>query len=146
MVTNEEAKPDGPGVAWAAHRSRTIPNRGKELIVTTDLETVIYPVKDLAQAKELYGKLLGCAPAHDAPYYVQFDVGGRQVGLDPQGHSKGMTGPIGYWQVADIKETLQQLVASGAAIKQEPRDVGGGKLIATVADADGNVTGLTQNP
>jgi hypothetical protein len=30
--------------------------------------------------------------------------------------------------------------------KQAIRDVGGGKLIASVVDADGNVTGLTQSP
>jgi hypothetical protein len=61
--------------------------------VTSGLKTVIFPVKDLAQAKTLYGTLLGVAPSMDEAYYVQFNVGGQEVGLDPHGHSKGMTGP-----------------------------------------------------
>jgi predicted enzyme related to lactoylglutathione lyase len=66
--------------------------------------------------------------------------------LDPNGHSQGMTGPIAYWEVSDIKQSLQELVDAGAQIVQDPKDVGGGKLIATVKDADGNVSGLSQTP
>jgi hypothetical protein len=37
---------------------------------------------------------LGVAPYVDAPYYVGFKVGELEVGLDPNGHRKGQTGPI----------------------------------------------------
>jgi predicted enzyme related to lactoylglutathione lyase len=57
-----------------------------------------------------------------------------------------MTGPLAYWEVEDIDQRLQQLTDAGAAVRQGVTDVGGGKLIATVADADGNVFGLTQSP
>jgi predicted enzyme related to lactoylglutathione lyase len=50
-----------------------------------------------------------------------------------------MTGPVGYWHVDDIEETLQLLLDAGAETQQAIRDVGGGKLIATAKDADGNV-------
>ena len=33
---------------------------------------------------------------------------------------------------------------AGAEVQQEIKDVGGGKLIASVKDADGNVIGLIQ--
>jgi predicted enzyme related to lactoylglutathione lyase len=55
-----------------------------------------------------------------------------------------MTGPVGYWNVDDITSTLKALLEAGAEAQQEITDVGGGKLIATVKDADGNVIGLVQ--
>lgn len=112
--------------------------------MTEGIKTILYPVKDLAQAKPVYRALLGVEPLMDEAYYVGFRVAGQDVGLDPQGHSKGMTGPVGYWHVADIKSSLQALLAAGAEAQQEVTDVGGGKLIATVKDADGNVIGLLQ--
>ncbi len=75
-----------------------------------------------------------------------FRVGDLEIGLDPNGHNKGMTGPVGYWHVNDIKKTLQLLLDAGAQAQQEVKDVGGGKLVASVKDADGNVTGLIQSP
>lgn len=82
--------------------------------MTPAMRTVIYPVKDLARAKRLYGKLLGVAPYADEAYYVGFRVGDQEVGLDPHGHSKGMTGPLGYWHVDDIKASLKSLLDAGA--------------------------------
>jgi predicted enzyme related to lactoylglutathione lyase len=114
--------------------------------VTSGLRTVIFPVRDLAQAKTLYGTFLGVAPSMDEAYYVQFDVAGQEVGLDPHGHGKGMTGPVGYWYVDDILESVRQLLQAGAQEQQGVSDLGGGKLIASVKDADGNVIGLIQAP
>ena len=113
--------------------------------MTSGMRTVI-PVKDLAAAKELYGTLFGVAPSMDEVYYVGFDVDGQHVGLDPNGHTKGMTGPIEYWQVDDITKSLDALLAAGAEAQQPVTGVGGGTLIATVNDRDGNVVGLLQAP
>ena len=107
---------------------------------------VIYPVSDLAQAKTLYRTLLGVEPYTDEAYYVGFRVRDQEIGLDPHGHRKGMTGPVGYWHVNDIQTSLQQLLEAGAQVQQAVQDVGGGKLIASVKDADGNITGLVQFP
>lgn len=112
--------------------------------MTEGVKTIIYPVRDIAKAKPVYRALLGVDPAMDQPYYVGFTVAGQDVGLDPNGHSQGMTGPLGYWHVADIRSSLQALIDAGAHAQQEVRDVGGGKLIASVKDADGNVIGLIQ--
>ncbi len=113
--------------------------------MTSGIRTVIYPVKDLARAKALYSKLSGVKPAMDEAYYVGFSVDGQHIGLDPRGHSQGMTGPVGYWHVDDIKTSLKALLDAGAETQQEVKDVGGGKLIASVKDADGNVIGLVQS-
>ncbi len=107
------------------------------------IKTVIYPVKDVARAKTLFSKLLGVEPYADAPYYVGFRVGDQEIGLDPNGHKQGMTP---YWHVDDIKESLQLLLDDGAESLQEVKDVGGGKLIASAKDADGNIIGLIQSP
>jgi predicted enzyme related to lactoylglutathione lyase len=108
------------------------------------IRTIIYPVKDIAQAKKLYSKLLGVEPIMDEAYYVGFRVAGQDVGLDPNGHGKGMTGPISYWHVDDIRNTLESLLTAGAEAQEGVRDVGGGKLLASVKDADGNIIGLIQ--
>ena len=76
--------------------------------MTEGIRTIIYPVKDIAQAKTLYSKLLGVKPYMDEAYYVAFSVGGQDVGLDPHGHSQGMTGPVGYWHVDDIKNSMKR--------------------------------------
>ncbi|MET7618420.1 VOC family protein [Streptomyces sp. NPDC005408] len=108
------------------------------------IKTIIYPVKDIEQAKARFTELLGVQPLMDEPYYVGYRVAGQDVGLDPNGHSLGMTGPVAYWHVDDLNGRLQALLGAGAETLQDVKDVGGGKLTALVKDADGNVVGLIQ--
>jgi len=77
--------------------------------MTSGMRTVIYPVKDLEKAKVVYSNLLGADPVMDEPYYVGYRIGEQDVGLDPNGHAQGMTGPVGYWHVDDIKASLETL-------------------------------------
>ena len=114
--------------------------------MSAGIKTIVFPVTDVAAAKGLFTELVGAEPYADMPYYVGYRIGDQEIGLDPNGHKSGMTGPIGYWEVDDIKGTIKTLLDRGAETVQEPRDVGGGKLIATVKDADGNVIGLAQTP
>lgn len=113
--------------------------------MTQSLFSIIYPVSDLAQAKTMFGTVLGVEPSMDAAYYVGYTVGDLNVGLDPQGHGKGMTGPVAYWTVEDIETRLLELVDAGATVHQAPSDAGGGSLIASVKDTDGNIVGLIQS-
>lgn len=106
--------------------------------------TIIYPVHDLERAKALFGALLDAAPAFDSPYYVQFNVGEQRLGLDPNGHNRGFSGSVGYWEVEDINARVKELLAAGATEHEAVKDVGNGSLIASVKDADGNVIGLIQ--
>jgi predicted enzyme related to lactoylglutathione lyase len=112
---------------------------------TQGIKTVLHPVSDLAAAKEVYTALLGMAPQHDAPYYVGFDVAGQHIGLVPGGGPQAMTSPVAYWHVPDIEAKLAEVTAAGAKIKEAAHDVGGGRLVATVTDPDGNVLGLLQD-
>jgi predicted enzyme related to lactoylglutathione lyase len=112
---------------------------------TQGIKTVLHPVTDLAAAKAVYTALLGIEPQADAPYYVGYDVEGQHIGLVPNGGPQGMTSPVAYWHVADIEATLAEVTAAGATVKESPRDVGGGRLVATFTDPDGNVLGLAQD-
>ena len=112
--------------------------------MTTGIRTVIYPVADLARARALFGVLLCADPVVDAPYYAQFDADGQAIGLDPHGHRHGQSGPVAYWHVDDVAQSLAALVAAGAETVQDPTDVGGGDLVALARDGDGNLIGLRQ--
>ena len=111
---------------------------------TTGLRTIVYPATDLAASTAVFTSLLGAPPHTDQPYYVGWNVAGQEVALDPHGAAKGLMGPVPYWHVDDIAGRVAALVAAGAQVRQEPTDVGGGKLTATLADPDGNVIGLVQ--
>ena len=110
------------------------------------LKTVIYPVRNLDVTKAMFAALFGAAPDMDEPYYVQWNVDGQAFGLDPNGHDKGMTGPVGYHHVDDIAATVKNLLAAGGTETEAAHDVGGGRRVAPVTDPDGNPIGLIQSP
>jgi len=112
---------------------------------TQGIKTVLHPVSDLAAAKPVYTALLGVEPSADAEYYVGYDAEGQHIGLVPGG-AQGMTSPVAYWHVPDIEAKLAEVTAAGATVKDSVRNVGGGRLVATFADPDGNVLGLLQDP
>ena len=89
--------------------------------------------------------MLGFQPQADSPYYVGFEAAGQQIGLVPGGGPQGMTSPVAHWHVADIEAKLAEVTAAGASVNEPPRDVGGGRLVATFTDPDGNVLGLVQD-
>jgi predicted enzyme related to lactoylglutathione lyase len=105
------------------------------------IKTVLHPVSDLTKAKAVYTALLGAPPQHDAPYYVGYDVQGQHIGLVPGGEGS----PVTYWHVGDIEAKLAEVTAAGAILKEAAKDVGGGRLVATFTDPDGNVLGLLQD-
>ena len=112
---------------------------------TLGIQTVLHPVSDLAKARPIYTALLGMPPTSDSPYYVGYEAEGQQIGLVPNAGQPGATSPVAYWHVADIRAKLAEVTAAGAAVKESPRDVGSGRLVATFTDADGNVLGLIQD-
>ena len=112
---------------------------------TQGIKTVLHPVSDLATATAVYAALLGIPPQSEAPYYVGFDVAGQHIGLVPGGGPQAMTSPVAYWHVPDIEAKLAEVTAAGATVKEPAHDVGGGRLVATVTDPDGNVLGLLQD-
>jgi predicted enzyme related to lactoylglutathione lyase len=150
--------PDDPDASLAFYRDRpgvvpvvSIPTRPTTSGVTMTgsatqgIKTVLHPVSDLARAKEVYAALLGVPPQADESYYVGFEAAGQHIGLVPGGGPQGMTSPVAYWHVPDIEAKLAEVTAAGATVKEPARDVGGGRLVATVTDPDGNVLGLIQD-
>jgi predicted enzyme related to lactoylglutathione lyase len=113
---------------------------------TEGIKTVLHPVTDLDRAKKVYTALLGMPPTADSPYYVGFEAAGQQIGLVPGGGPQGMTSPVAFWHVPDIEARLAEVTAAGAAVKEAPHDVGGGRQVATFTDPDGNLLGLIQDP
>jgi predicted enzyme related to lactoylglutathione lyase len=112
---------------------------------TQGAKTLLHPVSDLETAKAVYTALLGVPPQTDGPYYVGYEAEGQQVGLVPGGGPQGMTTPVAYWHVPNIEAKLAEVTAAGATVKEPPRDVGEGRLVATFTDLDDNVLGLIQD-
>ena len=112
------------------------------------LRTVVYKVPDLAKAKTWYSTTLGITPYFDEPFYVGFEVGGFELGLDPDVSKQG-PGPGGstaYWGVNDLAATMRTLGAVGVTVAAPMQEVGEGIKVATVADPFGNLIGLIENP
>jgi predicted enzyme related to lactoylglutathione lyase len=112
------------------------------------LRTAIYPAPDLAKAKDWYRQALGIEPYFDEPYYVGFEVGGYELGLNPDlsENLPGAAGVIAYWGVADAAAAYAHLLETGATPCSPVAEVGGGIKVATVLDPFGNVFGLIENP
>ena len=111
------------------------------------LRTVIYHVQDLEKAKAWYGQALKIKPYFDKPFYVGFNVGGYELGLDPDmaGVVKGSAG-VAYWGVPDARTAFQRLLELGAKTHSPVQEIGDGIRVATVTDPFGNVLGLIENP
>lgn len=111
------------------------------------LRTVIYQANDLQAAKEWYSQVLGFAPYFDEPFYVGFNVGGFELGLDPDGErvTKG-NNAIAYWGVKDIESASQKMRELGAETVADATNVGEGIFVAQFKDPFGNVLGIIENP
>ena len=112
---------------------------------TEGIKVVLHPVTDLAAAKPVYTALLGAPPAHDAEYYVGYEAEGQHIGLVPGGGPQGLTSPVAYWKVDDIETKLAEVTAAGGTVTEAAHEVGGGRLVASFADPDGNVLGVMQD-
>ena len=110
------------------------------------IKLLVFSVKDLPQAKALFGAYLGTEPYVDESYYVGYRIGDQEIGLVPNDPAQAAHGgPIAYVDVPDIKASLGALVEAGGKLHQEIKNVGGGRLEASVPDAAGNEMGLRQD-
>lgn len=112
------------------------------------LRTLIYKVADLQAATEWYTQAFGVKPYFNEPFYVGFNIGGYELGLQPMasGHKPLSETPITYWGVSDIMSAVDHMIHTGATLLEKPRDVGGDIVAAAVQDPWGNVIGLILNP
>ncbi|RFS18044.1 VOC family protein [Emticicia sp. C21] len=111
------------------------------------LRTTIYRVSDIDQAKAWYSEVFGIEPYFDEPFYVGFNVGGYELGLQPDAKSDSKTdGVITYWGVENVEEIYKKVIDNGATSFEEPTEVGGGIIVSAVKDLWGNVIGFIYNP
>jgi predicted enzyme related to lactoylglutathione lyase len=111
------------------------------------LRTVIYQVPDLDAAKAWYSGVLGIVPYFDQPFYVGFEVGGFELGLDPDmGGAGAAGGVVAYWGVPDAAAEYARLLLLGARPYKDVADVGEGIRVAVVKDPFGNPFGIIENP
>lgn len=111
------------------------------------LRTVIYSAPDLERAKAWYTALLGAPPYFDEPFYVGFNVGGYELGLDPNASpAPGASGGVAYWGVKNLDDALKRVAELDIAVLSTAQDVGEGIRVATIGDPAGNLVGLIENP
>jgi predicted enzyme related to lactoylglutathione lyase len=56
-----------------------------------------------------------------------------------------MTGTTAFFHVDDIMAGMPAVLDAGGSVQQEVQDVGGGRQVGAVADAEGNVIGFIQD-
>lgn len=112
------------------------------------LRTTIYKVGDIKKAKEWYALAFETQPYFDEPYYVGFNIGGFELGLQPEENptTDKVESVISYWGVEKIQAAYDRLIELGATENEKPFNVGGELMTATVKDPFGNVIGLIYNP
>lgn len=112
------------------------------------LRTCIYRVSDISSATAWYSNMLGIRPYFEQPFYVGFEVGGYELGLQPEESANSSTGENieTYWGVEDLDAVYEQLLAAGATAHQQPTAVGDGIRVATLKDPWGNIVGIIYNP
>ena len=112
------------------------------------LRTTIYKVGDIGKAKDWYARAFGVEPYFDQPFYVGFNIGGYELGLQPEDipTTEKAESVISYWGVEKIQEVYEQLLELGATENEKPYNPGGEMMTATVKDPFGNVIGLIYNP
>jgi lactoylglutathione lyase len=109
------------------------------------LRTTIYKVSDMEKAKKWYSDFLGFEPYFDEPFYVGFNVAGYELGLQPEEEAQS-TEKSDSWGVENVSESYQALISLGANRHEEPNDVGGGIIVASLKDPWTNIIGLIFNP
>ena len=112
------------------------------------LRTTIYKVGDIQKAKAWYAKAFETEPYFDESFYVGFNIGGYELGLQPQEivTTDKTESVVTYWGVEKIQDNYDRLVSLGATENEKPYHVGGDIMTATVKDPFGNVIGLIFNP
>ena len=111
------------------------------------LRTVIYHVDNVEKGKAWYTEVLGVKPYFDQPFYVGFNVGGYELGLQPDEKTAAekADGAVAYWGVESAEAAVERLIEIGATIHEPVQDVGEGIKVATVKDPFGNVVGVIEN-
>lgn len=112
------------------------------------LRTVGYKVADLEKAKAWYAQAFETQPYFDQPFYVGFEIGGYELGLQPEEEpaKEKAESVLAYWGVENIQAAFEQFIRLGATAHEQPQEVGEGIAVASVKDPWDNIIGLIYNP
>jgi len=112
------------------------------------LRTVIYKVTDVAAATKWYTEAFNTEPYFNEPFYVGFNIAGYELGLQPDETTPDAKAEnvATYWGVKDIEAEFSRFISLGATAFEEPENVGGDLMTATLKDPWGNLIGLIYNP
>ena len=146
MSSSNLAIPSGP-LARRASRSVLVSHGERKVWIGGDAPIVVQSMTntDTADVAGTVKQVADLWRAGSELVRVTVQAAGQQIGLVPGGGPQGMTSPVAYWHVPDIEAKLAEVTAAGATVKEPAHDVGGGRLVATVTDPDGNVLGLLQD-
>ncbi len=121
---------------------------GKKESFMLGLRTTIYMVNDVVKATKWYGEAFGVEPYFNEPFYVGFNVKGYELGLQPEERDQSLKteNVFSYWGVEDIQNAYQHFISLGATRHEEPNNVGGEIMVASIYDPWNNIIGLIYNP
>ena len=94
---------------------------------------ITFPISDLKRAAAFYENVLGLEKTGEWPNYVEFDVGGVQIGLEPGGKLEI------FLLVEDVDKAYRDLKEKGVKFAKEPKDQHWGGRTAPFIDPDGNM-------
>jgi len=112
------------------------------------LRTTVYKVGDIDRAKKWYSIAFETSPYFDEAYYVGFNIGGYELGLQPEDQptTEKVESVVPYWGVNKIDKVYKHLIDLGATEHEKPFSVGGELMVASVKDPWGNIIGIIFNP
>jgi catechol 2,3-dioxygenase-like lactoylglutathione lyase family enzyme len=108
------------------------------------LRTIVYPAPDLDASRAWWTQVLGVPPYFDEPFYVGFNPGGYELGLDPAGDPA--LGARTYWGVRDVEAAAARLIALGAVVVEPITEPGEGIKLGMFRNPAGDLIGLIENP
>ena len=92
-----------------------------------------FPVSDLKRAAAFYKDVLGLEQTGEWPNYVEFDIGGVEIGLEAGGKLEI------FLLEHEVDKAYQDLKEKGVKFVTKPKDEHWGGRTATFADPDGNM-------
>jgi len=91
-----------------------------------------FPVSDMKKAVAFYENILGLKKIGEWPNYVEFDVGGTELGFELKGQQQI------FMLVDDVDKEYQDLKNKGVNFVTEPKNQHWGGRTAMFADPGGN--------
>ena len=112
------------------------------------LRTTIYMVDDIVKGTEWYSEAFNTKPYFNEPFYVGFNIGGYELGLQSEERdlNSKTENVFSYWGVNDIYEAYKHLIDLGAKKHEEPNNVGSDIMVASLYDPWNNIIGIIYNP